>query len=190
MIKINWKWNVPNILSLFRLVLVPVIAVTYLRGDTAIAVVALIVSGITDVVDGFVARHFNQITDVGKILDPLADKLTQMTVALCLTIQNLELLPLLVICVAKEMCQMVGGLLLLGKGDAIRGSKWYGKLATVLFYAVAVVLVQPFVTIPRVAEMLLVCVVLVAMLVAFFSYLGIFIKTSRGEENDATDETN
>ena len=76
MLKISWKWNVPNVLSLFRLILVPVIAVTYLRGQTVWAVVALIVSGITDVVDGFVARHFDQITDLGKILDPLADKLT------------------------------------------------------------------------------------------------------------------
>lgn len=186
MIKVSWKWNVPNVLSLFRLVLVPFIAVTYLRGETTWAVVALIVSGITDVVDGFVARHFNQITDLGKILDPLADKLTQMTVALCLTIHNIELLPLLIICVAKELCQLVGGLLLLGKGDNIRGSKWYGKLATVLFYTVAVVLVQPLFDVSRTWQLILVGVVVAAMLAAFFSYLAVFIKTSREpKESDA-----
>ena len=179
MIKVSWKWNVPNILSLFRLILVPFIAVTYLRHETVWAVVALIVSGITDVVDGFVARHFNQITDLGKILDPLADKLTQITVALCLTIGNLELLPLLIICVLKELCQLVGGLLLLGKGDNIRGSKWYGKLATVLFYTVAVILVQPLFNVPRVWQLILVGVVVAAMLAAFFSYFAVFLKTSR-----------
>ena len=188
MLKVSWKWNVPNVLSLFRLVLVPFIAVTYLRGETLIAVIALIVSGVTDVVDGFVARHFDQITDLGKILDPLADKLTQMTVALCLTIHNIELLPLLVICVIKELCQMVGGLLLLGKGDTIRGSKWYGKLATVLFYSVAVLLVQPFFAIPKLWQMVLVGLVLAAMLMAFFSYMSIFVKTSRAAKETAEDQ--
>ena len=185
MLKISWKWNVPNVLSLFRLILVPVIAVTYLRGQTVWAVVALIVSGITDVVDGFVARHFDQITDLGKILDPLADKLTQMTVALCLTIKHLELLPLLVICVAKELCQMVGGLLLLGKDDTIRGSKWYGKVATVLFYSVAVLLVQDVVKIPAPWQLALVGLVLLAMLVAFFNYLIVFIKITRAGKKSA-----
>lgn len=187
MVKISWIWNVPNILSLFRLLLVPFIAVTYLYGETTWAVIALIVSGVTDVVDGFVARHFNQITDLGKILDPLADKLTQMTVALCLTWHNIELLPLLVICVCKELCQMVGGLLLLGKGETIRGSKWYGKMATVLFYSVAVILVQPFFEVPKPWPMILVALVLVAMLVAFFNYLAIFIKTSRAAKKTAAD---
>lgn len=187
MVKISWKWNVPNVLSLFRLALVPCIAVTYMREKTLVAVIALIVSGLTDVVDGFVARHFNQITDVGKILDPLADKLTQMTVALCLTIRNLALLPLLVICVAKELCQMVGGLLLLGKGSEVRGSKWFGKLSTVLFYTVAVVLVQPFCVIPHGWQMALVGVVLAAMLLAFFSYLAIFIQMSRDENTGETE---
>lgn len=187
MVKINWIWNVPNVLSLFRLLLVPFIAVTYLYGETTWAVVALVLSGVTDVVDGFVARHFNQITDLGKILDPLADKLTQMTVALCLTIHNLELLPLLVICVCKELCQMVGGLLLLGKGEAIRGSKWYGKLATVLFYSVAVLLVQPVVEISHTWQLVLVGAVLVAMLAAFFNYLAIFVKTSRAAKKPDAD---
>lgn len=189
MLKVSWKWNVPNILSLFRLVLVPFIAITYLRGETLIAVIALVVSGATDVIDGFVARHFNQITDLGKILDPLADKLTQITVALCLAIGNLELLPLLIICVVKELCQLVGGLLLLGKGDDIRGSKWFGKLATVLFYSVAVLLVQPFFDIPNSWQMVLVGLVLAAMLMAFFSYLSIFVKTSRAAKSTADDQT-
>lgn len=185
MVKISWIWNVPNVLSLFRLLLVPFIAVMYLYGETTWAVIALVVSGVTDVVDGFVARHFDQITDLGKILDPLADKLTQMTVALCLTWKNIELLPLLVICVCKELAQMVGGLLLLGKGETIRGSKWYGKLATVLFYSVAVILVQPFVTVPHTWQLVLVGLVLVAMMVAFFNYLIIFVKTSREAKNAA-----
>lgn len=179
MIKISWKWNVPNVLSLFRLLLVPVIAVTYLYGKTTWAVITLILSGVTDVVDGFVARHFNQITDLGKILDPLADKLTQITVAICLTFRNIELLPLLVICMIKELCQMVGGLLLLGKDDTIRGSKWYGKLATVLFYSVAVLLVQTIVPINDTWRMILVGLVLAAMLLAFFNYLKIFIRITR-----------
>ena len=74
---------------------------------------------------------------------------------------------------------MVGGLVLLGKGETIRGSKWYGKLATVLFYSVAVLLVQPLVEISHTWQLILVGAVLVAMLAAFFNYLAIFIKTSR-----------
>lgn len=188
MLKISWKWNVPNVLSLFRLVLVPFIAVTYLRGETVMAVIALMVSGATDVIDGFVARHFNQITDLGKILDPLADKLTQMTVAVCLVFNDLNLLPLLVICVIKELCQMVGGLLLLGKDDVIRGSKWYGKVATVLFYSVAVLLVQDLFTISDLWKMILVGLVVAAMLLAFFNYLKIFIRITRAAKKPAEDD--
>ena len=116
--KIPWKWTVPNALSLFRLLLVPVIAITYWASEydetyLYVAVGALVLSGLSDAMDGWIARRFNQITEIGKLLDPIADKLTQVTVVVCLTLRYPRLLPLLAICVVKEACQAIGGFLLL-----------------------------------------------------------------------------
>ena len=128
---VQWKWNVPNALSLLRLALVPTFSVLYLLQLDYWAFGALALSGITDFLDGFIARRFNQITDCGKLLDPLADKLTQVMVVVCLTTRFRELLPLTVICFIKELCQAVGGMILLHSGCQVRGSKWFGKVATV-----------------------------------------------------------
>ena len=79
--------TVPNAMSALRILIVPVFAALYLRGHVAAAVGALVFSGLTDMLDGLIARRFNQITDLGKMLDPFADKLTQGVVALCIAIR-------------------------------------------------------------------------------------------------------
>ena len=138
---IQWKWTVPNVLSLLRIAILPAFIILYLfsreyQSDamqyTAFAL--LIVSGLTDCLDGFIARRFNQASEIGKLLDPIADKLTQVAVLLCLATQYRAFLPLLFICTVKELLQGVGGLILLGKGGVMRPSKWYGKVSTAVFY--------------------------------------------------------
>ena len=104
------KMNIPNALSLVRIVLLPVFATLYLMSNQYSNLLywsfgVLLLSGITDSLDGIIARKFNQITELGKILDPVADKLTQVTVVLCLAVRSLELIPLLIICFAKELIQ-------------------------------------------------------------------------------------
>ena len=86
--------NVPNTLTVFRILLVPVFAVTYFRAPESLfylPAVILAVSGLTDVADGYIARHFNQVTPLGRFLDPVADKLTMATVTICLAIRNVPL---------------------------------------------------------------------------------------------------
>ena len=96
------------------------------------------ISGITDVLDGFIARKFNLVSNFGKLMDPLADKLTQISVLACLV--KVEIIPfwILVIVILKELLMVVGASFLYGK-DVVVYSKWYGKLATVLFYLAIVI---------------------------------------------------
>lgn len=195
LLNVEWKWTVPNALSLLRLALVPVIAVTYLLSEQYpellyVALGALLLSGLTDSLDGIIARRFHQITDMGKLLDPLADKLTQVVVVVCLTVRYPQVLPLLIICVGKELCQAVGGLLLLRRGGEIRGAKWFGKVSTFLFYGVMAAIVV-FPDMPDPLFIGLLTLVSAAMLFAFINYLRMFLTIRRETtENTETKETN
>ena len=95
---VTWKWNIPNALSLLRIALVPVFLLLYLARLDRWAFAVLVLSGLTDALDGFIARRFNQITDCGKLLDPISDKLTQVAVVIALATRYGELWPLMVLC--------------------------------------------------------------------------------------------
>ena len=119
----DWKkevFTIPNLLSLFRLVLIPVYVVIYLNAtqmhEYFLAGTILAVSCLTDMIDGKIARRFNMISTVGKILDPIADKLTQFTLTLCLSIKYPILRFVLVLFVIKEGFQGIMGLINLRKG--------------------------------------------------------------------------
>ena len=125
----NWKkeiFTIPNLLSLFRLVLLPVYARIYLTATKhyqyLIAGSIMAVSCLTDMIDGKIARHFNQITNLGKILDPLADKITQFTLTLCLSLKYPVLHPVLALFIVKEAFQLVVGLVFLLKGRMLPGA--------------------------------------------------------------------
>lgn len=126
--------TVPNAMSALRILLVPFFAALYLRGHVAWAVALLVLSGITDMLDGLIARRFNQITDLGKMLDPFADKLTQGVVALCIAIRFSSIRPLLALFILKELLMLSCALVLLKKHKRPCAAKWYGKVATVMFY--------------------------------------------------------
>ncbi len=181
-LNVEWKWNIPNALSVLRIVLIPVFMTLYLLHFDIWAFAVLLVSGLTDAVDGFVARRFNMITDCGKLLDPLSDKLTQVAVVVCLTTRYTELLPLTVLCFAKELFQAIGGILLLKKNVQAQGARWFGKVSTVLFYATMLVIVLWYDTLSVTAPWvlwLLVSLVGISMLCAFVGYLHIFIHIRR-----------
>lgn len=125
--------HVPNILTMIRFLLIPFIVVFALQDNYIVATVFLVISGFTDVADGFIARKFNFITDFGKLMDPLADKCTQVATLLALVIQNIIPIWILVIVIIKEILLIAGASFLYGK-DLVVSSKWYGKLSTVLFY--------------------------------------------------------
>ncbi len=182
---IPWKWNVPNALSVLRIALIPAFMALYLTRNDTWAFGVLLASGITDVLDGIIARRFNQITDCGKLLDPLSDKLTQVAVVVSLTTRYAELLPLTVLCFVKEACQGIGGIIMLRKHSEVRGSKWFGKLSTVVFYACMLVLVL-WPELPIEMEWVLIGVAGLCMLLAFLGYLRIFIQILREEKASET----
>lgn len=128
--------TVPNLLSLFRLGLIGVFVRVYSVGERPVSgCIVLIISGITDVLDGYIARKFNMVSDVGKVLDPAADKLTQAVTLICLARRfPMMLLPLGIMFI-KELA---GGLLFfmaIKRSGEIQSSHWHGKLNTVLLYA-------------------------------------------------------
>ena len=147
----DWKkdvFTIPNMLSLFRLVLIPVYVIVYLNATelweyfTAAAILA--VSCLTDMIDGKIARHFNMISTVGKILDPIADKATQFTLTLCLSIKYPVLRFVLILFTVKELFQGIAGLMNLRKGKMLPGALIAGKVCTtVLFLSLILLVLMP-----------------------------------------------
>ena len=129
---------VPNILTIIRFLLIPVIIISIFQGNYILGIVFFTLSGFTDILDGFIARKFNLISNFGKLMDPLADKLTQISVLTSLVWAVIIPIWILIIVVLKELIMVMGASFLYGK-DVVVYSKWYGKLATVLFYLAIVV---------------------------------------------------
>lgn len=125
--------NIPNALTIVRFILIPFIVYYILTGKYIAGFVILTISGLTDVLDGFIARKFNFITNFGKLIDPLADKATQIAVLASLTFKGIVPLWILMIVFIKEIVMVAGASFLYGK-KLVVSSRWYGKLATVLFY--------------------------------------------------------
>lgn len=175
---VELKMNVPNALSLVRLMLLPLFAYLFLNDLMYWSFAVLVISGITDLLDGIIARHFNQITPLGKILDPLADKVTQVAVVICLAIKYRPIIPLAVVCLLKESAQALGGWLLLRRGVKPQGARWYGKISTFVFYgAMTVVVVFP--NMPEELRLALVIVVAALMVFAFIRYFMEYLRIRR-----------
>jgi len=124
---------VPNILTAIRMLLIPVIFYFALQENYILAVLFLTLSGLTDVLDGYIARKYNFISDFGTLFDPLADKLTQVSTLIVLVIQGIIPIWILIIVIIKELLMIAGAAFLYDKNTVV-GSRWYGKAATVLFY--------------------------------------------------------
>ena len=176
----DWKkdlFTIPNMLSLFRLLLIPVYIVIYLNAQTDvdyyIAGGILAVSCLTDMIDGQIARHFNMISTVGKILDPLADKLTQFSLIVCLTIEHTVLLPLVVLFFVKEVFQLVAGLCTLSKGKMLTGALITGKISTAVLFVSLIVLVM-FPKMESLYVNIIVGVDAALLLISFIHYIVVY----------------
>lgn len=176
----DWKkeiLTIPNLLSLFRLVLIPVYVTIYLNAqsqdDYFLAAAILAVSCLTDLIDGKIARHFNMISTVGKILDPLADKLTQFSLILCLASTYPVLWYLIGLFFVKELFQLIAGAVNLHKGKMLKGALLSGKICTTILFISLIVLVMlpelkpSFVTVITIID----CVFL---LIAFVDYASAY----------------
>lgn len=129
--------TIPNMLSILRILLIPAIVYVYVFGDHIEnnhlwAVALIIFSSLTDIVDGFIARKFNMITDFGKFLDPLADKLTQITVIACLITRFKIMWVPFIVLVIKEVTALLAKLVIYKEKEIVDGAKWHGKANTVL----------------------------------------------------------
>lgn len=125
--------HIPNILTIVRFILIPFIVYFAVKEQYIITTIILLISGITDILDGVIARKFHFITDFGKLMDPLADKATQVATLVVLVMQNIIPFWILVVVIIKEFIMVAGASFLYGK-ETVVFSKWYGKLSTVLFY--------------------------------------------------------
>lgn len=194
--KLKWQWTVPNVLSICRIVIVPIFAVLYLLSARYPSLLwwsigLLVASGLTDMFDGIIARACNQITEIGKVLDPLADKLTQITVLICIAIRMPQLWPLVAVCFCKELLQVIGASLMLLRGKGrVHAAKWYGKISTFAFYAVMAMHVL-FPTsgdalwlgwnMPVPLSVTLLIIVAILMIFSFAQYARIFVQVTKEE---------
>lgn len=133
----NQIFTVPNLLSFLRLLMIPLILWLYCEKQAyGMTLAVLILSGITDVLDGIIARKYHLVSDFGKALDPVADKLTQIATLFCLLSRFPHMLLPLVVLMAKELFSGILSLVAIRKSGEVRGADWHGKLCTVLLYTV------------------------------------------------------
>ena len=198
---IKKNMTVPNIICIIRILLLIPFVLLYVNEYYAAALLLLILSGISDKLDGTIARKLNQITELGKLLDPVADKLTQITLAIILLIHFMNTdMPLLrahswvfAVFFGKEIFMLVGGGAMLLLKMRPQASEFFGKLATVVFYVVmcmllgfapeigAIALRHPDWTLPEAAVLFSVGFSAALSLAAFFSYVpGIIKEVKRG----------
>ena len=130
--------TIPNLLSLLRLMMIPLFVWLYLHGHDGWTAAVLLLSGATDVVDGYIARHYNQVSDFGKAFDPVADKLTQASMLLCLTTRHPAMLVPLILLVIKEIFAAVFGIIVIRRTGEVKGAEWHGKAATMLLYGMMI----------------------------------------------------
>ena len=192
--------TIPNLLSLIRIALIPVFAVLFVNENYLWAVIVLAISGLTDFFDGKIARKFNQISALGKLLDPIADKLSQMTIAVVfyLTFKNSvdETVKafswIFLVFIIKEAVMVVGGAIMIAFGIKPVAAEMPGKIATFAFYSIMCVVMAfgPDIgilgsvwTLPASVMLVLVGVSVLLTLVAFFSYVPGVIQQIKEKKN-------
>ena len=167
------KENIPNILTIIRFILIPFIYISAINKHFLTALIIFTISALTDILDGYIARKYNYITDIGKLIDPLADKLTQISLLLALSV--LKILPWWIfgVVLVKELVLVISASVLYSKKDVVVYSKWYGKLATTLFYLAIVfsLIVNQFnIAMPLRSDLYLVYLAILATIFSLIMY--------------------
>ncbi len=186
----NWK-TIPNLLSFLRIIMVPVFGVLFYQDHLIAALIVLVASGLTDFLDGKIARRFNQVSELGKVLDPIADKITMITIAILMFLEFHACESALMkafswiffVFLAKEFVFVVGGAAMIAFGIIPGAAEIYGKVATFVFYIVMVVMFLfgpevgvvsrnvPGLVLPELACVILVSVSALLTIIAFISYM-------------------
>ena len=134
-------FSIPNLMGYFRILMIPVFCYLYIGKQRYLAAsAAVLLSSLTDLFDGKIARKFNMVTELGKLLDPVADKLTHGALALCLALRYPLMWALILLLIVKEGYMAVMGAVLLKKGKKLNGAMWFGKVCTAVLFAGLLVL--------------------------------------------------
>nr|WP_316623197.1 CDP-alcohol phosphatidyltransferase family protein [uncultured Ruminococcus sp.] len=126
--------TIPNAISFTRILLITPFVAFFIKEMYVAAAITVGISGLSDLFDGMIARKFNQESELGKVLDPLADKLTLIAVGICLIFIEPYVLPLMIIMVAKDVFMIIGGTIVINQGVIPPKASWYGKVSTFMFY--------------------------------------------------------
>ena len=177
-------FTIPNFMSFFRVVLLPFIIWTYWKGSYDVAVGLLILSAVTDALDGVIARKFNMVSDLGKMLDPLCDKLTQASLMICLAFRYRYIWIVFALLAAKDLTMSFLGAAAIRHRGAVHSAQWYGKVCTVVLETVMAALIL-FPQIPEKIVMLLLglcCAAILLSLVMYVIYLHGLIRVDHSKE--------
>lgn len=140
----NWN-TIPNWLCFLRIALIPVFSALFIKEKYIIAFVLMIVAALTDLFDGKIARKYNMVSNLGKILDPIADKLSQIAIVVILLFKFWTSFPMLkyvlFLFILKELLMVLGGALLMAKGMRPVAAEMWGKVATTVFYIFMIVII-------------------------------------------------
>ena len=162
--------TIPNILSVCRILMIPIfIWAYYCRKEYLLAFLILCLSGITDLVDGFIARTFHMVSNLGKALDPIADKVTQGAVLLCLGIRFPQMFFLAVLLAAKEITTGLMSLSAIRRTKEVKSADWHGKITTCLLYFTMLLHIL-WSDITQTASILLTALCIVMMVISFVMY--------------------
>jgi cardiolipin synthase len=186
-------WKIPNILCYIRFLLIPVFVVVYIKasGPKAYFQAAAIVflSGLTDFLDGFIARRFDMVTEFGKLIDPLADKLTQASLIFVLVVKIKWMFLLLILFVIMQLFLLIAGLVMLKRGTKLNGAKWFGKVSTTVFYATMLVLIAvPTLSDNIINTLLFICGAF--LLLSFLLYINEYVMLYRNLKEKGIKEYN
>lgn len=172
--------TIPNLLSLLRILMIPVIVWLYIKEKNYRAATAVIIlSGLTDIADGIIARKCNMVSDFGKILDPIADKLTQGTLIISLSLKYPKMLWLIALFTAKEFVMALLGYITIRNTDSVNSAKWYGKLSTFVLYASMILMILiPDLPVFVVNVLILLCAAILCLSLAMYTrfYVKILCK--------------
>lgn len=183
---VSWQkefFSIPNCLCYFRLLLLPVFVWVFFHDTPGkpnwAALLVIAVSGLSDCADGLIARRFHMVTEWGKIIDPVADKLTQLTVACCLTIRFPYMFILFAVMICKELVTGITTLVKLRKGLRIDSAMWFGKVATAVFDVLMVVVLGFGELLPPAVNFACVLVTTALLLFAFVRYMMVLLKLGK-----------
>lgn len=174
--------NIPNLLTTLRIVVIVPLIYWFSKEQYVLASIMLIISALSDLFDGRIARRFNQKTKLGVMLDPVADKLTLAAIVICLGIKFPFTIPFVVMLILKEVLMLAGGIYLLKKNITPSAATWYGKMSTVVFYISMVVIVGAYAIFNYENHMLMIILLsltVICMIYSLVRYIIVFVSLLR-----------